>query len=219
MDEDALKLIAKHLQKPEGEIGKQTGVKMNAGNKLMNQASIEQLQVSPHDRVLEIGMGNGFFVKDILSIDPSISYAGCDFSDIMIVEAEKMNQEYIEKGQAQFFLTNADKLPFMDGTFNKIVTVNTIYFWKNPEEVLAEFKRVLQPNGKLIIGLRPKSQMKNYPFVKYDFNLFSKEEVAELLSKNDFDVTSILEKEEPDQEINGKKVKVAFMVVCAERIK
>jgi ubiquinone/menaquinone biosynthesis C-methylase UbiE len=217
MDENTLKHIAQQLRKPEGEGGKQVGQKMNSGNKYINQWTIEQLNVSTNDNILEIGMGNGFFVKDILSVDNSVRYTGCDFSQLMVEEASEMNKQFIEKGRAQLFLSTADKLPFKDETFNKVFTVNTIYFWEDPKKVLSEFRRVLKPEGKLIISLRPESEMKNYPFVKHGFTLYGKNDVQELLSKNSFTVTNTIEKKEPDQEINGHKVKVETLIVCAEK--
>lgn len=218
MDENTLKMIAQQLRKPEGDAGKQTGEMMNKGNKYMNEFAIEALQVKPKDVILEVGMGNGFFVKDIVSVDPSVKYTGCDFSELMIEEARKRNQEYVEKGQAQFVLASAEAMPFKDQTFNKIFTVNAIYFWESPEKVLKEFYRVLKPGGILIITLRPKESMQHIPVVKYGFNLYSEENVTELLFENGFTLISCTERQEPDQEIAGQKIKMESLAVVAEKM-
>jgi ubiquinone/menaquinone biosynthesis C-methylase UbiE len=128
MDENTYQQIASQLRKPEGEEGIKTGEWMNRGNELMNKLAIATLQASPNDHILEIGMGNGFFVKNIVSVHESIKYVGCDFSDLMTKEAEKNNLVWIGKNQAQFRMGDVNQLPFEDARFNKILTINTVYF-------------------------------------------------------------------------------------------
>jgi SAM-dependent methyltransferase len=217
MTEDTLKAIAEQLRKPHGEYAIQVGKNMNEGNRYINQFTIEALAPEANDTILEVGMGNGFFVKDILSILPSIRYVGCDFSDIMVQEAAESNKEFVEHDRASFFVASADNLPVKDEMFDKVFTINTIYFWENQRRVLDELRRVLKPNGQLLISIRPKAVMQTYPFVKYGFNMFDKEDLVKLLTDNNFDVTSIIEKKEPDQEISGEKIKVETLIVCANR--
>jgi ubiquinone/menaquinone biosynthesis C-methylase UbiE len=214
MDESILKQIAQQLKKPEGDTGVQVGTKMNSGNQIINTLAIKNLEVSQKDHVLEIGMGNGFFVKDILS-DASVRYMGCDYSEIMVEEARKINHEFILAEQADFLLGTADRLPFPDNTFDKILSVNTIYFWNDPEKELSEIRRVLKADGILVLGLRPKSTMQYYPFVQYGFTMFTKEEVSEILIKNGFIINSLVENEEPEQEVFGAKVKVESLIISA----
>lgn len=217
MNEETLKSIAAQLRQPHGEYALQVGEKINEGNLHINLNTIEVLHPKANDNILEIGMGNGFFVKDILATDASIKYYGCDFSEIMVEEATRLNEQFIASGQAKFYFASADKLPFADETFDKVFTINTIYFWENQPLVLSEMRRVLKPTGQIIIAIRPKSIMQHYPFVKYGFNMFTKEELIKLVSDNNFRVINALEKEEPDQEINGEKLTVETLLVCAEK--
>ena len=216
MHEDFLKEIARQLRQPHGEHATEVGERMNQGNKLMNLLAINTLSAQANDVILEIGMGNGFFVKYILALAPAIHYIGCDFSEEMVRAAIQNNQEFIKNGQAKFFLATADSLPFESPTFNKILTVNTLYFWENPPLILNEIKRVLKPEGQLLIAIRPKEIMEQYAFTQYGFTIYTKEELSDLLSDNGFKVVQISEQQEPDQEINGETVSVASLVVCAE---
>jgi ubiquinone/menaquinone biosynthesis C-methylase UbiE len=215
MNEEQLKAVASQLRQPQGEAGIQVGEKMNEGNAFLNMAAIKQLQLQPHDKVLEIGMGNGFFVKDILSNDPSIQYTGCDFSELMIEQAQKLNECYIQQGQAQFVLGEADELPFDNESFNKVFTVNTLYFWIHPATVLAQIKKVLKPGGLFIIAIRPKHTMELLPFVKYGFTLYSRDELTNLLAGNGFAITNIFETEEPSQMIAGVNYQMESLIVSA----
>ncbi|MEX1240250.1 MAG: class I SAM-dependent methyltransferase [Cyclobacteriaceae bacterium] len=215
MDVGTLKAIAQQLRQPEGEQGIQLAKKMNEGNLYINRFTIDALQLRSNEHVLEIGMGNGFFVKDILSIDDSLRYAGCDFSPVMVEEARIVNKKFIQSKRAQFHLAPADELPFQNEAFDKVFTVNTIYFWEDVGRVFSEIRRVLRPEGRLVISLRPKSIMKHYPLARFGFRLFSKEDISQLIKKNSFVIKDVIEKKEPDQEINGAKVPVETLVLIA----
>jgi ubiquinone/menaquinone biosynthesis C-methylase UbiE len=218
MEEEKLKEFAKQLRKPEGDFGLEVGEKMNKGNVYINQYTIEALSVSAGDNILELGMGNGFFVKDILNTDPSVQYTGYDFSQDMVKESIRRNQNFVTENRAQFILGDAQSMPFEKEVFNKAFTINTIYFWENREKVLSEFRRVLKPEGKLLIAVRPKRNMEQMPFTKYGFTMFSKEDLAALLADNGFNVTSVIEKTEPEQELGGKKLVAETLIIGAEKM-
>ncbi len=217
MDEETLKMIAAQLRRPEGRDGIETGERMNTGNKYINLFTIEALNIQPEDSVLEIGMGNGFFVKNILEISDTVSYTGLDFSVDMISESTRINEEFIENGRVQFILGEASNIPFPDNSFDKIFTINTIYFWQDPEKVLSEFKRVMNPNGRIYISVRPKSTMQNYPFVKYGFNMFSKEDLKLLLENNNFKVLETIEREEPLMDKYGQYMIPETLIIIAAK--
>lgn len=217
MDEETLKAIAGQLRQPTGEYAIQVGEKMNEGNLHINLNTFEALHLTTGDNILEIGMGNGYFVKNILSADNSIKYTGCDFSEIMVDEARKRNEKFVANGQAEFHNADANELPFDSVSFDKVFSINTIYFWDNPQIVLAEIWRVLKPKGQVTISVRPKSIMEHYPFVKYGFKTFAKDDLTELIAKNNFRVVDIIEKDEPEVEINGELTKTATLLIRAEK--
>ena len=215
MDEAALIGLAAQLRKPAGEWAAKVGEFMNTGNALLNKRAIDALQVQPNDSILEIGMGNGFFVKDILAFHETASYTGYDYSPEMVNEAVKNNRGFVEANRAAFFCGDARKMLFKDAVFNKVLTVNTIYFWDNREEILAEIARVLQPGGMLVIGIRPEHIMKAYPMTKYGFKMYSAQELQDFLISGGFNIASVIEADEPQHEIGGVQVDVASLIVCA----
>jgi ubiquinone/menaquinone biosynthesis C-methylase UbiE len=215
MDKQALQQLAAQLRQPTGEEGIKTGEWMNRGNVHINLDTLEVLNASKDDNILEIGMGNGFFVKNILQKHTSIKYTGADFSELMIKESERINEAWVNNGQATFVLADMISLPFSNASFNKIFTINSIYFWADAVKILTEIKRLLLPKGKFIITLRPKRLMKNYPFTKYGFNLFSKEDALQLLTQNGFTILQAIEKQEPDFELKGEIVKMESLIIEA----
>jgi len=217
MDELLAKKMAAQLRKPAGEEGIKTGEWMNKGNIYINQDTIDVLQPQAFDTILEIGMGNGFFVPKIIAPHPSIQYIGCDFSDVMVAEAERINELWIRNGQARFVHADMTTMPFDDAVFNKVFTINTIYFWEDTAAVLDEIKRVLHSTGKFILTLRPKHLMEKYPFTQYGFKMFSKEDVCTLLQQNGFTVAEELEKQEPDFDLNGEMIAIESLIVVAKK--
>ncbi len=217
MSENDLKSIAVQLRKPGGSLGIEVGRMMNNGNKLMNLTTIDQLEIQPNDKILEIGMGNGFFVKYVLEKAEAVQYIGCDYSDEMIAEAFNCNIDFIKRGQVQFTRASINKLPYKNEHFNKVFTVNTIYFWDQVETALSEVKRVLKSHGQLIISLRPKSVMDRLPVTSYGFTTFSMDDCIALLNRNGFEITNVIEREDSDIELLGKKFQNAFMIVKATK--
>jgi ubiquinone/menaquinone biosynthesis C-methylase UbiE len=216
-DEQKFKNMAAQLRKPEGEDGIKTADMMSKGNMHIIHDTFKSLNAEADDNILEIGMGNGFYVKEILARSERINYTGCDYSQLMVHESEKLNANWISNGKARFIHSTITSLPFADAAFNKVFTINTIYFWDNEIDVLNEIKRVLQPNGKLIIGFRPKHQTETYPFTKYGFNQFSIADVDKLLSDNGFSIAGIFENREPDFDWNGQIINMENVVVVAAK--
>ncbi len=218
MEEEKYITIASQLRKPEGEEGIKTGESMNQGNKFMNLQAIEVVNPLANDRILEVGMGNGWFVSEIMEKHPSIKYTGFDYSPLMVSEANRLNAKWVTEKRAEFVLGDVSSLPFANGSFNKIFTVNTIYFWKNNSVVLKELRRVLTPTGTLIISIRPKEQMQRYPFTKYGFTMYTTAELKQLLIENGFGVRKVHENREPDYEFNGSRISMENIILEATPI-
>ncbi len=217
MDEEQLQQIAAQLRQPHGEDGLKTAEWMNKGNVNMHHHTLAILNAKAGDNILEIGMGNGFHIKNILSIHPNIKYTGCDFSELMVEESKKRNASWMANGSANFVFSDAASLPFANNSFNKIFTINTIYFWEDKITVLNEINRVLQPEGELIIAFRPKHFTEKYPFIKYEFNQFSLDDVVKLLSENGFIIVNKIENPEPDVEMNGEIMKMENVIVIGKK--
>jgi SAM-dependent methyltransferase len=218
IDEAKMREVAAQLRKPEGAVGLETALHMNESNREMSMAAIRALDAQPGELILEIGMGNGEFVKEIVGNNASIHYTGLDYSTTMIEEASRRNKQYIEGGQVKFSFGDANDLPFDDHSFDKAIGVNTIYFWE-PEQELRELHRVLRPQGRLVFGIRVKDLMRDYPFTKYGFTLYSSDELRSVLTGNGFKVISVTEHEESPIEIDGHVVMKRTTVAVAEPIK
>ncbi len=147
----------KKLSHPNGVIGIVIRDLMNRHNARMNAFAVGQLQLAPSDRVLEIGFGGGSTLPALLNTGAFV--AGVDRSYDVIGWAKRHFTKAIETGRAEFRQGNVESLPFNEAAFDKICTVNTVYFWTSLEAGFAEIYRVLKSGGRAIVGFLPKEKM------------------------------------------------------------
>lgn len=195
--------MASQLRQPSGEIAKEVGKQMNQGNEHICKNAYDLCDLQNGESVLEIGMGNGFFVKEFLKDKPLSKYFGADFSPKMVSESVENNLDLVKSRQVEFIEASIEKLPFSDSSFDKIVTVNTLYFWPNPEENAKELLRILKPNGTLLIGYRHKSLMDKIPFTQHGFTTYTETDVEQLLNEAGFTDISTSQISEPELDFGG----------------
>lgn len=203
MKKDELKILAQNLANPQGEKGKEIGEMMNATNIGMILESIKTLLIEDDEHILEIGHGNAGHLKSILNKAKNVKYTGIDISETMHHEAKNLNKEF--ENQADFVLYEGKKLPFKDQFFDKIFTVNTVYFWEQPVEFLNEIYRVLKDNGTFVLTFGQKNFMEKLPFTQFDFTLYNTDEMEETVSKSHFKRMKISEKEEEVKSKTGNE--------------
>ena len=83
---------------------------------------------------------------------PDLTYAGVDVSDTMVAEASENNRALIDEGRVKLRPATVDHLPFPNGSFDRALAVNTIYFWPDQLTGLTEIRRVLRDDGFLVLA-------------------------------------------------------------------
>ncbi|WP_027386381.1 class I SAM-dependent methyltransferase [Chryseobacterium gregarium] len=194
MEKEDLKKLARQLANPQGEKGIEIAGIMNDTNIGMTIESIKTLLIEDDETILEIGHGNAAHVKYLIKKARNLRYTGIDISETMHHEAGRLNQEY--EDQVDFVWYEGKKLPFSDKTFDKIFTVNTVYFWEEPVQYLNEVYRVLKDKGIFVLTFGQKEFMERLPFTQFDFTLYSTLEMEETVSQSRFTRMKISEREE-----------------------
>ncbi len=181
--DEQLRAFAAQLSHPEGEMGIEVAQGMSLNNADMISKTIQSLQLIRGQQVLELGHGNGFHIPDLLTRAQGLHYTGLEISRLMHAEAQKLAQVAIGEGKADFHLYTGDVLPFGDGLFDQIMTVNTLYFWKEPLTTLREIHRVLKPGGRVYITYGQEAFMAPLPFTQYGFQLYDTSKLRTLLNQ------------------------------------
>lgn len=214
MTENELKILAHQLSNPEGEIGKDIANMMNETNISMTRETIKSLLLTNNDKVLELGHGNAGHLFYLLDFAENIDYTGLEISETMKSEAEKINQKFLS--QAKFKLYDGNIIPFENESFDKIMTVNTIYFWENPLDFLNEIYRVLKEHGSFVLTFAKKDFMKTLPFTS-DFKLYNYEDIELLISQTNFKRMIKSDKEEFITSKSGEQVKREYKVLTIKK--
>lgn len=149
--------VSRQLSEPSGFGGRIVARLMNRGNRGINDRALELLDVSCGQRVLEVGFGGGRTLDVLLARSAFVT--GLDRAEDMVAAARRGRQELIGDGRLVLLHGDVHAVPARDGSFDRIVTVNTVYFWPNLEAALAELRRVLVPGGRVVIGIRDPSAM------------------------------------------------------------
>ncbi|MBI2653353.1 class I SAM-dependent methyltransferase [Candidatus Woesearchaeota archaeon] len=64
---------------------------------------------------------------------------------------------------------DADSLPFKKNSFDKVVIVNALYYFKNPSKVIESVSNILKKNGKLVVITPFFYPIHDAPIDKYRF--------------------------------------------------
>jgi len=180
------KFIAGQFKKPSGLAGRLWGRFMNYGNARIIAGSINALEAESRDRILEIGFGGGFGLHLLLARVMNGSVTGTEISNVMRAHAEKHFTKAVAENRLSLFSAPVEQLPFNNSSFDRIVTVNTIYFWSDVRRGISEIFRVLRPGGRLVIGIRPAEVMRRLPFTKHGFSIYETDEIEKLLGQAGF---------------------------------
>jgi ubiquinone/menaquinone biosynthesis C-methylase UbiE len=94
-------------------------------------------------RILDLGCGTGLFLKTYE--ERGGCGIGIDLSREMIRRARLRCEE------SEFFVGNAEILPFRDESFDAVCSLMAFSYVKRPDQLLSEVFRVLRPGGKTAI--------------------------------------------------------------------
>ena len=184
--------IAKQLSRPTGFWGKLIGIGMKHGNRSLNEWTIEQLNLKPSDRVLEVGFGPGLSIKQVVENVPDGWVAGIDYSKTMLEQAKKRNAAAIASGQVELKHGDVSSLPYDNDAFDKVFAVQVLYFWEDPLAILSELKRVLKPGGIIALSILDKKNLERARITQTGvFNLYNDEDIVQLFSRAGFSDTRL----------------------------
>jgi ubiquinone/menaquinone biosynthesis C-methylase UbiE len=104
--------------------------------------------------LLEIGCGEGLFLKEMVSDDAN-KLVGLDLFFKMLARTDSVLGA--ERARIQFVQAGGEAMPFRDGSFGRVVCVNIFYnipTMELLEGIIAEAGRVLAQNGVFVFEIR-----------------------------------------------------------------
>ena len=110
--------------------------------------ALEALHLTGTERVLDVGCGTGELERLALQRFPQLRLVGLDVTPSMITLARR---KLAGRSSVQWFLASGEDLPFGDGSFDAVVSCNTLHYVRMPGAFFRECARVLRPHGTLAV--------------------------------------------------------------------
>jgi ubiquinone/menaquinone biosynthesis C-methylase UbiE len=142
------------FRNPKGFFGRIAGLLMVMTNRRINRFVVEMLDVQEHDRVLEIGFGPGVCIAMLADRAINGLVVGVDPSPTMLAQAGARNRIAVHSGRVELKVGSVSAIPYPDESFDKVCSINNIYFWPSRGDDLREIRRVMKDFGTLALAFR-----------------------------------------------------------------
>lgn len=108
----------------------------------------ELLTDAPGKHALDIGTGRGHFAFYLARLGFDVK--GIDLSEKMVYHAQRSAVE--QNLDIEFSTGDAERLDFVDNSFDVVVSRNLLWTLPYPEKAIEEWRRVMKPGGTLVLS-------------------------------------------------------------------
>lgn len=101
-------------------------------------------------RILDVGAGTGLLLRSLRKVYPEAFLAGLDLAPGM---GDATIHALQDAGNFLFVEGDAENLPFLDGSFDLVVSTSTFQWLPSLDRAFSEARRVLRPGGSFLFAL------------------------------------------------------------------
>lgn len=169
------------------------GPKMERHHLDITEKTIRLMGLRPGERVLDLGCGSGWATRLLARLvgdgpEGFGQVVGLDVSDEMIRQARAASKDF---DNILYVVGSAQQIPWEENFFDKVLSVESFYYYADQDRALAELFRVMAPHGRLFILINLyKDNVYSLQWVdklKVPVQVRSKAEYVELLQKHAFE--------------------------------
>ena len=102
-----------------------------------------------NDKILDLGCGEKPYYHDSIE------------GKVICLDIIKTSKTHL--------ISDADRLPFKPASFDKVISVNSFYYFRNPSNVIGSIHSILKKNGKFVLVLPFFYPIHDAPADKYRF--------------------------------------------------
>src|SRR5664279_464842 len=173
------------------------GEEMESHHISITEQTLSLMDLKPGDRVLDLGCGAGWasrlMAKAVANGDNPGQVVGLDVADEMIRRARAGSAEY---DNVLFVVGSAQQIPWGENHFDKVLSVESFYYYADQERALAESFRVMAPLGELYILINLYSDnhysLRWVDELKMPVQVHSEQEYIEMLKRHTFQDVRVL---------------------------
>lgn len=107
-------------------------------------------QLKPGQLVLDVGCGTGYTTKALVDNIRTGQVIAIDITPKQLSRATVNLQA--ERDKVSFIRAEADHLPFIDDTFDNVVSVGAIEYFPRPDISIKKMKKVVKQKGKVVVA-------------------------------------------------------------------
>jgi arsenite methyltransferase len=175
---------SRQLGRPSGWVGRRVmGEALNQANRRFLDAAVEALDPRSGERIVDVGFGGGHAIDLLRERVAPARPAGVEISAAMVERGRERWGDDVD-----VHLADVVAMPFDDASCDGVLSVNTMYFWRDPAAALREIGRVLKPSGRVVLGIRRKAVLLLSPVTWFGFRLYSVRQAEALLREAGFAV-------------------------------
>ncbi len=169
------------------------GPKMERHHLDITEKTIRLMELRPGERVLDLGCGSGWATRLLARLvgegpEGFGQVVGLDVSDEMIRQARAASKDF---ENILYVVGSAQQIPWEENFFDKVLSVESFYYYPDQDRVLAELFRVMAPHARLFILINLyKDNAYSLQWVdklKVRVHVRSMDEYVELLKKHAFE--------------------------------
>ena len=108
------------------------------------EPTLALMDLQPADHILDLGCGSGWLVRRLAARARDGFVTGIDVADEMVRRAQLASTAF---PNVRFLHGTAEEIPAADGSFSKVISVESAYYWNDPARGVREIFRVLRPGG------------------------------------------------------------------------
>jgi ubiquinone/menaquinone biosynthesis C-methylase UbiE len=129
------------------------GEKMERHHLDITEKAMRLMDLRSGERVLDMGCGSGWATRLLARMvgeGPAGfgQVVGVDISDEMVRQARAASREF---ENVMFVVGSAAQVPWEENFFDKVLSVESFYYYPDQDRALAELFRVMAPRGRLFI--------------------------------------------------------------------
>jgi ubiquinone/menaquinone biosynthesis C-methylase UbiE len=188
-----IKYVGNNFGNPNGIGGKIATLIMNIINQSQYNALLQNIKLEPNNFVLDIGFGNGYLINKLFKQNIPINIYGIEISKDMLDIVLSKYKHNIDNGNLKLLLEDISKTSFEEDTFDKICTINTIYFWNNLEKCFSEIRRILKSKGQFFNVIYTEEYLNKIIYTKYGFKKYSVKELENITKDNGMKIKDVIE--------------------------
>jgi ubiquinone/menaquinone biosynthesis C-methylase UbiE len=121
------------------------------------ESSVDGASIST---ILDLGCGTGRFSEGLASRFGAC-VVGIDPSEKMLEQARRKRQ----RNDIHYQRGAAEAIPLVDGAVDMIFMSMSFHHFREPERAARECRRVLRPDGTLVVRTGTREQIQSYPYV------------------------------------------------------